>query len=296
MQKVYLLRNNRKSGPFTLPDLLLQSPQPDDLLWIEGQSTGWTRLSDLELNLPAAEDNLPTPETAPNLEAKAEALRRRALDVPPRVFTRMPQASQHIAHEEEPEEEPILFIDHRKQKNNIIGEVLMTVFIVALLGGGFLGGRRLFHAQESDTPAVTRMSTNDDHAATASPQPVVAQSAAPVSDSQSLLATAPAPTSLAPSMPAMPKHHIKDSMARIAPANPAPSPDSEKVVKPEPPKPAPATHTEERSKAETPVAKTATTPANDENAEPQKKKGLGQAIKNLFRKKKKDDTESSDQH
>jgi len=293
MQKVYLLRNNRKSGPFTLPDLLLQSPQPDDLLWIEGQSTGWTRLSDLELNLPAAEDNMPTPETAPNLEAKAEALRRRALDVPPRVFTRTPQSPQHIAHEEEPDEEPILFIDHRKQKNNVISEVLMTLFIVALLGGGLLGGRRLFHAQEAEAPAVTRISTNDDHAATASPQPVVAQSAA-ASDTQSLMATAPASLPLA-SVPAVHKQRsFKDSMARIAPANPAPSPDSEKVVKPEPPKPAPAAHTEDKPKTETSVAKNV--PANDENAEPQKKKGLGQAIKNLFRKKKKDDAESSDQH
>lgn len=42
MHKVYLLlRNNKKQGPYSLEDMLQQSLQPFDLVWVEGKSVGW---------------------------------------------------------------------------------------------------------------------------------------------------------------------------------------------------------------------------------------------------------------
>src|SRR5215212_1516758 len=42
MQKVYLLlRNNQKSGPYSLDELLQLQLKPFDLVWVEGRSAGW---------------------------------------------------------------------------------------------------------------------------------------------------------------------------------------------------------------------------------------------------------------
>src|SRR5215212_860574 len=42
MQKVYLLlRNNQKSGPYSLEELLQLQLKPFDLVWVEGRSAGW---------------------------------------------------------------------------------------------------------------------------------------------------------------------------------------------------------------------------------------------------------------
>lgn len=43
MDKVYLLlRNNRQTGPYHLEELLQQQLQPNDLIWVEGKSMGWS--------------------------------------------------------------------------------------------------------------------------------------------------------------------------------------------------------------------------------------------------------------
>ena len=50
MQRVYLLlRNNQQTGPYTIGELLQQQLRPSDMIWIEGESTAWTYLSELEL-------------------------------------------------------------------------------------------------------------------------------------------------------------------------------------------------------------------------------------------------------
>src|SRR3954470_19697496 len=50
MDKVYLLlRDNQQTGPFTIGELLQQQLLPTDMLWIEGRSTAWAYLSEMEL-------------------------------------------------------------------------------------------------------------------------------------------------------------------------------------------------------------------------------------------------------
>ena len=42
MQKVYLLlRDNQKTGPYSLQELLDLQLKPFDLVWVDGRSTGW---------------------------------------------------------------------------------------------------------------------------------------------------------------------------------------------------------------------------------------------------------------
>jgi hypothetical protein len=49
MHKVYiLLRNNKKSGPYTLEELVATGLKPFDLIWVEGRSAGWCYPSEIE--------------------------------------------------------------------------------------------------------------------------------------------------------------------------------------------------------------------------------------------------------
>ena len=48
MHRVYqLLRNNKRSGPFTLEELQTNSLQPHDLIWVDGKSAGWQYPSEI---------------------------------------------------------------------------------------------------------------------------------------------------------------------------------------------------------------------------------------------------------
>jgi hypothetical protein len=49
MEKVYLiLRNNVQEGPFTSAELLQQGLKPKDLVWVEGKSIAWVYVKDLK--------------------------------------------------------------------------------------------------------------------------------------------------------------------------------------------------------------------------------------------------------
>src|SRR5688500_1416387 len=44
-----ILRDNKENGPFSLEDLLQFSLQPHDLVWIEGESTGWLYPTEIDM-------------------------------------------------------------------------------------------------------------------------------------------------------------------------------------------------------------------------------------------------------
>src|SRR4051812_38771199 len=47
MKKYLLLRENLESGPYTLEELEAHGHKPDDLVWVDGQSTSWEPISNL---------------------------------------------------------------------------------------------------------------------------------------------------------------------------------------------------------------------------------------------------------
>jgi len=58
MEKVYLLlRNNVQTGPFTLQQLQNQILKPTDLVWVEGKSMCWRYVSEIEELYPEAQTN-----------------------------------------------------------------------------------------------------------------------------------------------------------------------------------------------------------------------------------------------
>jgi hypothetical protein len=63
MQKVYLLlRNNQKTGPYSLDELLQLQLKPFDLVWVEGRSAGWRYPGEIDSLKPYMAD-VPTPAT-----------------------------------------------------------------------------------------------------------------------------------------------------------------------------------------------------------------------------------------
>src|SRR6476661_1635069 len=44
-----LLRNNKQTGPHSLEQLLQQGLKPQDLIWIEGQSSGWSYPTEINM-------------------------------------------------------------------------------------------------------------------------------------------------------------------------------------------------------------------------------------------------------
>ena len=112
MHKVYLLlRNNKQLGPYSLDEILQQSLQPFDLVWVEGKSAGW--------RYPTEIDTL-KPYVAAEPEAMAEALTEpvrhsAAINAPvavitepalkKQVYVRLPSSPDNLAPVGEKKEE-----------------------------------------------------------------------------------------------------------------------------------------------------------------------------------------------
>jgi hypothetical protein len=176
MERVYLLlRNNHQTGPFTIGELLQQQLQPSDMIWIEGKSTAWTYLSELELipfvKNPEAAVQKNHPKTVDEIERKAEELRQKILTSTPQTY--FPKYTTEIETYASPyklPEDEIQFIDYRKErkikKNAILGELLLTFLVIGLFIVGIYKGKSFLGARDKVQNSVaTQLSSGDEHAA-----------------------------------------------------------------------------------------------------------------------------------
>jgi hypothetical protein len=90
MKRVYrLLRDNLETGPFTIDELLGQQLKSDDMLWIEGRSTAWCYLSEIELSLSIEPDSsskkLPVYRND-DIEMRADEIRKKVLNFKPQTL------------------------------------------------------------------------------------------------------------------------------------------------------------------------------------------------------------------
>lgn len=176
MERVYLLlRNNQQIGPFTIGELLQQQLMPSDMIWIEGKSTAWTYLSELEL-VPFIKHSeaIPEPEkhteTEDEIERKAEELRQRILTAAPKSF--LPNHAVEIESYASPYklDDEIQFVDYRKEKirknNTVLGELLLTCFVIGLFMLGIYKGKSFLGARDKVQNSVaTQLNSADQHAA-----------------------------------------------------------------------------------------------------------------------------------
>lgn len=176
MERVYLLlRNNQQTGPFTIGELWQQQLESSDMIWIEGKSTAWTYLSELELTpfvkTEVVPESLPV-NTKDEIERKAEELRQRILASAPK--SHFPQYTTEIEtfaspYKLSPEEE-IEFIDTRKErrarKNTVLGELVLTCFVIGLFMLGIYKGKSFLGVGEKVQNSVaTELNSHDQHTA-----------------------------------------------------------------------------------------------------------------------------------
>jgi len=59
MNKYLLLRDNKQSGPYTVPEIIAMGIKPYDLVWLEGKSAAWrypSEIEELKAHAPAVEE------------------------------------------------------------------------------------------------------------------------------------------------------------------------------------------------------------------------------------------------
>jgi len=175
MERVYLLlRNNQQSGPFTIGELLQQQLSPSDMIWIEGKSTAWTYLTELELTpfvkKPETSSQSQAVKTPDEIERKAEELRQRILASSPKTY--FPNYTTEIETYSSPYklEDEIQVVDYRKErrikKNAAFGELVLTCFVIGLFMLGIYKGKSFLGARHKvQTSVATQLNSGDQHAA-----------------------------------------------------------------------------------------------------------------------------------
>ena len=156
------------------------------MLWIEGSSTAWCYLSEIQLK--PLEKEIALKEITKiksgrpdEIEKKADEIRKSVLTFKP---VQRPVIEEIVSNDEvhyfipTADDETIELVDHRKQKSTVMSDLLMTGFIVVLFAGGLYGSRTLFSPKTgTNAPAVSVSSVSgDEHAAKAISEPAINES------------------------------------------------------------------------------------------------------------------------
>jgi hypothetical protein len=184
MQKVYLLlRNNNRTGPYTIDELLQQQLTDLDLVWVEGISHVWSYPSELtelkEFFVSGVNaEVVPLRQTASSsvdeIEQRAEELRQRVLSFPSKYIVRKISNEDDVSVDalKAMAEERIEFIDHRKKESPVF-EWMSAAMVTLIVVGGVYGGTRFFNSKENvPSAAVTKLVSVGNHAAKVVATPV----------------------------------------------------------------------------------------------------------------------------
>jgi len=129
MNKYLLLRDNKQSGPYTVPEIIENGIKPYDLVWLEGKSAAWRYPSEIEELKPHAlvveeqpfdrfykkpepgKDTQPQPEKNTTFEPviAEESVTRKIDSAPKKVYINFPGGATKVAafQQSKPEQPPI---------------------------------------------------------------------------------------------------------------------------------------------------------------------------------------------
>lgn len=307
MKKVYLLlRNNHQSGPYSIDELKQQHLLSTDLVWIEGQSNAWRYPSEID-GVGKSPGNSPersvrsgraSRPSAPKdeIEERAEELRKRAMSYTytyprfqqPVMVDEDNRGSSYLSRERELE-----IIYHKQPRSGqsySASQLVAAGLITAMLAAGWYGRDSLFQHKTQTVSATVSpfIHVPAPRSAPAKAKAVIPQDTAaiaPVTPQQNT--TVPSRKIKATTQPALTS---EAQLAMATPVNAEPemaTPKKEEERKPEPsikqPSVTPPAEAETKKESAEPEAKT--------EAKEEKRKTLGQAIKGIFKKKKKDKEE-----
>ena len=327
MEKVYLLlRNNCETGPFTYEELLQQNLLPTDLVWIEGKSTVWTNPSAIKKEEPVPTDVIKNPIKEGNtsivkpttaevpwyhrrrspeaeLEAKALALKEQAeaaakamYRYPSQPRTFKPSKRNPVVFQEE-ETELLLEIHRVNKKSVTLPQLIAAGVITALVATGWYNRDKLTIIRpqasmitQAATPVVFQIipPTVPQPAAAPATNAAVSDTTL-ITDVATTIKTASATSQKQPAK-AKETYTVKDITAN----EPAVSETATvgKEEKKEDKSIAVSTPVDEKKDAaEVKVTETVTA-SETVSSGTVKKKGLGEALKKIFKKKKKTEDSS----
>lgn len=304
MTKVYLLlRNNHQFGPYSIDELKQQHLSPTDLVWVEGQSHAWRYPSEIE-GLGKAPATSPERSVrsggaarpaAPmdEIEERAEELRKRAMSYTPTSYPRF----QQPAYDNDrgtvylPSERELEVVYHKKIRSGpsySASQLVAAGLITAILAAGWYGRDSLFQHKPQTVSA-----TVSPFVAVPTPHSVPAQTAAITLEPTTMAAVPLAPQQNT----TVPGRKLK-SVTQSSPTPTGPQLAMAVPVDAEPEVTSPKKEEERKPdvtvKESAPVSvaevkkEPAAEPEKKTEAKEEKKKTLGQAIKGIFKKKKKD--------
>jgi len=258
------------------------------MIWIEGKSTAWTYLSELELTpfMKIPENKAgEKPLSADEIERKAEELRQRVLSSAPRAyFPGHPVEVDSYGSPYKFPEDEIQFVDHRKERkmrnHTLIGELFLTCFVIGLFMVGIYKGRSFLGVKKAVHNSVaTQLDTHDEHAAQKN-KPVVSAPVVPVADTLTQTDSTEVAQTMRPKSSSV-KRKFVDSVAKASALKiPPPTPEKKDEAK---------TETAVQVPEEIPVKEkldSSVPEANKAAADHEEKKGF---LRGLFKKKKKND-------
>lgn len=145
------------------------------MIWIEGKSSAWIYLSELELipfvKTQESSDAEQSITSSDEIEKKAEELRQKVLtSAPKNQFSKPNVEIETFSSSYKLPEDEIQFIDHRKEtkikQTMFIGELLLTGAVIGLFMLGIYKGKSFLGARHKVQNSVaTRLSSDDDHTA-----------------------------------------------------------------------------------------------------------------------------------
>jgi hypothetical protein len=293
MKKVFhLLRNNEQSGPFTIGELLQQHLNPNDLIWVDGESQSWSFPSEIpelggqkEKNKKKEKKHEPAERVRRepvnrfyhDIEADAAALKKKIFEAQGRQpqLISMPPPMQERPEIISPVGEEIFFVDHSKQKHISGSQLLTAGIIAALVLGGVYGGRSFVNSSaQAVSTAASQIISLDEHAARKKAEEPVVSLAAPVTDS-----AVAAPVQAARKQFIAKRKKDTSTIAVVHTPVIQTQPETEKEI--------PIVEVPQMVVAEIPkpeIVKGGDEVATDNS----RKKSFGQAVKGLFKKKKKE--------
>jgi hypothetical protein len=320
MEKVYLLlRNNLQSGPYTIDELRQQKLKSTDLIWKEGESTAWFYPSELE-ELHAGTQAMPRVQVVPvpamvvprpvsaarkplpadDIEAQAEALRKRALSYSP--GKPWEHYKTHSAKDEagttfyRPEEDQIEVVIHRRERNFVPAQLVAAAMLTALAVLVWNQRGSLIPVRQAVESVAAKAATFENITAPQQPRVPATAAVSITSDPANLQQPLHQPEAAQPVFARKPEIKQQQEEPTVARAIPTvqleketvPAIREESIAVPEPvavnkkPETVAAAKPETNDHAEPLVA-----------AEPEKKKTIGQAIKGLFKKKKREEDKTA---
>jgi hypothetical protein len=161
MQKIYvLLRHDKQTGPYSLPELIQYDLKPYDLIWIEGQSAGWYYPQEIAAlhpylsflpqkpaavhPVPPAQKKVAVQRPALNETLPADLSPGTAAPAPTEIYTPFKPASENLeaavyAQFRQPaaEKEPTVVRASVPQKKRSPNAVVVGVITVLIVGGVF---------------------------------------------------------------------------------------------------------------------------------------------------------------